>query len=94
MSAVCRNVVSEGVQLADAYRAMLERDQEALKAVQANRTLLRRFLEFFSGAGRDRARVIDELVEEAGKAGVALKKIQSAIEFVGARPLGSRAKLL
>jgi hypothetical protein len=94
MSAVCRNVLAEGVQLANAYKAMLERDQEALKAVQANRTLLRRFFEFFSGAGRDRARVIDELVEEAGKAGEALKKIQSSIEFMGARPLGSRAKLL
>lgn len=94
MSAVCRNVLAEGAQLADAYKAMLERDQEALKVVQSNRTLVRRFLEFFSGAGRDRARVIDELADEAGKAGEALKKIQSAIEFMGARPLGSRAKLL
>ena len=51
-------------------------------------------VEFFSGAGRDRSRVIDELADEAGKAGEALRKIQSAIEFMGARPLGSRAKLL
>jgi hypothetical protein len=94
MSAICRNVLAEGAQLAGAYKAMLERDQEALAVVQSNRTLMRRFVEFFTGAGRDRTRVIDELALEAGKAGEALKKIQSAIEFMGARPLGSRAKLL
>lgn len=94
MSAVCRTVLAEGAQLTDAYRAMLERDQTSLAAMQADRTLWKQFLEFFTGAGRDRARVINELAEEAGKAGEALKKIQSAIEFMGARPLGSRAKLL
>jgi len=94
MSAICRNVLGEGAQLANAYRAMLERDKEALTAVQSNRTFWKRFMEFFSGASRDRSRVIDELVEEAGKAGESLKKIQASIEFMGARPLGSRAKIL
>lgn len=94
MSSVCRTVLSEGAQLTDAYKAMLERDQDSLVALQSDRTVWKRFVEFFSGAGRDRRRVIDELAEEAGKAGEALKKIQGSMEFMSARPLGSRAKLL
>jgi hypothetical protein len=94
MSAICRNVLSEGAQLAEAYRTMLEADHEALTALQRDRKWWQRFVEFLSGAARDRARILDELVAEGGQAGEALKQIQEAIEFMSARPLGSRAKIL